>query len=345
MKTKKYTIILSGLLAFINIICLLILQFRLYHAVGIYGDGSQIYIDIREILIIITSGVFTSSCVVFIISIREYFDERNSALRNLYRLVSYIDEKYQQIHFFASIIPEEIIGSYLTEKYYLNRDVKDWQELLAITGKSIPSQFLENFKKAKMAYRESVWKHEDDTLKKLYDTEEMREKHLDKKCEEIEKEFLANTEELINSLCVIRDFDVYQIQEAFDKLHFFIHKEYKAILNDALINSTVSLIKLMKYYLNLVSTSEGILINSLAAVRVINTISLIYDETRNHAYLRPSYQIELGKRYINSMRNVFRPNIKHIKAPEIINFIVYPHYDAKQDFGEDILFDSWGIKR
>lgn len=341
MKTKKYTIILSGLLALINIICLLILQFRLYHAVEIYGDGSQIYIDIREILIIITSGIFTSSCVVFIISIREYFDERNSALRNLYRLVSYIDEKYQQIHFFASVIPEEIIGSYLTEKYYLNRNVKDWEEFLAITDESISPQFLE----AKRVYRESVWKYEADTSKKIYDTEEMREKHFDKKCEEVEKEFLANTEELINSLCVIRDFDVYQIQEAFDKLHFFIHKEYKAILNDQLINSTVSLIKLMKYYLNLVSTSEDILINSLAAVRVINPITLVYDETRNYAYLRPSYQIELGKRYINSMQKVFRPNIKNVKAPEIINFIVYPHYDAKQDFGEDILFDSWGIKR
>lgn len=300
--------------------------------------------DIRELSIIITSGVFTSSCVVFIISIREYYDERTAALRNLYRLISYIDEKYQQIHFFTSTVPEDIIDSYLREEYYLDKKKKKWEELSSITGEEFPSELLKNFENARKKYRESVWKYEDEAIKELYDVEEEREKYLDKKCEERAEGFLSNAEELINSLYVIRDFDVYQVQEAFDRLHFFIHKNYKTLLEGTLIPFTVTSIKLLKYYLNLVSTNEDEIDGVLMAVHAINCTLLVYDETREHAYLRPSYQIALAKRYISSMQTVFGSNKNNIEAPNIDNFLVYPHYDVKHDFGEDVLLDSWGIR-
>lgn len=344
MKTKKYTIIVSGFLAFINLLGLLILQFRLYHIAGIYGGGNQSCIDIRAFFITVTSGVFTSSIVVLIISIREYLDERTASLRNLYRLICYVDEKYQQIHFFASLIPEEIIATYLREKYNANKFKKNWENLSDIMNEESLSQLFIKFEEAKKAYRECVWKYKDDTLKSIYKTEEDKEKYLDKQCEITENEFLSNMEEFIKSLYVFRDFDVYQIQEAFDKLDFFCHKKYKDDLEALLILYTVMPIKQIKYYLNLVSTDEDKYASSLAAVQVINHSLLKYPPARTYAYLISSYQIEFGKRYINQMLKIFGSEVKSIKAPDIERFKIFRRYTATQDFGEDILFDSWGIR-
>lgn len=339
MKTKKYTILLSGFLAISNAICFFILQFRLYHLLEINGNGSQLFINIREDLIVLTSGLFTSSCVVLIISIREYLDEREAALRNLLRLVRYIKEKYYQIHFFIPTIPKDIIVPYIISKYYMNKS-KKYDKIMINISDNIKKQFdylekddVEKIKK----FRKYVWENESDMIKAIYTTEEEKEKYLDKKCLEKEQEFLKKVKELINSLQVFRDFDVNQVQEAFDKLCFLFHKNYKSILEVCLLPYTVVNVKFIKYYINLTSTEEELFLNSLYAFVALDDALIKYSGSGEEAYLKPVYCIDYAIEFIKGILDF---HTKNIKKPDIEMYKVYPFSIPNMDFGTDILWDS-----
>ena len=117
MRAKKSAIILSGSVAILSIICFTVLQFRIYNRYNILFTKIPNAGNIREFFMVITSGLFTSSCVTLIISIREYCVSKEEALRNLFRLASYIDEKYKRVRFYKSNIPEDVVTAYLTNKY------------------------------------------------------------------------------------------------------------------------------------------------------------------------------------------------------------------------------------
>ena len=342
MKTKKYTILLSGFLAISNAICFFILQFRLYNFLEINVNGSPLFINIREALTVLTSGLFTSSSVVLIISIREYLDEREAALRNLLRLVRYIKEKYYQIHFFIPTIPKDIIVPYLESKYYMDmyKSKNEYDEIMIFFPDDIKKQ-LDDLEKDDVEiiekFRKYVWEVESNMIIAKYMTEEEKGKYLDEKCLEEEQEYLKKLKELIDSLQVFRDFDVNQVQEAFDKLCFLFHKNYKSILESYLLPHTVVNVKFIKYYINLTSTEEKLFLNSLNAFVALDDALIKYSESGEEAYLKPVYFIDYAIEYIKGMLDF---HTKNIEKPDIKMYKVYPFSIPNMDFGKDILWDS-----
>ncbi|MCI9126173.1 MAG: hypothetical protein HFG28_03115 [Eubacterium sp.] len=339
MRTKKYTILLSSFLVMGNIIGFAILQFRMYHLIDIYGDGSQFFKNLREFFIVITSGLFTSSCVTLIISVREYLDEKEIALRNLLRLVNSIKEKYKKIRFYPLGVPENIIIPYLKSKH--RHEIEEHEEIINFCKENnvkLDDTFMENYHKAKEKenkFREWIWKNEPNYIKKMYSPEENKEKYLDKRCSEIEEEYLHKVKEFIQSLQVFSDYDVYQVQEAFDKLCFLYHKGNKKILQGWLIPYLVTDIEFIKYYLNLLLTEEDIYIHSLYAFEAINSNFLINSKDRKKAYFEVLFQIDCGKRLIEIMLDSKK---KNEKQPDIKDYFIRFYPDMS--FGEDILLDA-----
>lgn len=339
MRTKRYTILLSSFLVMGNIIFFIVLQFRLYHIFSIYGNGSEFFKNLREFFIVVTGGLFTSSCVTLIISIQEYHVEKEAALRSLLRLINNVREKYHQIHFFTPNIPEDIIVTYLLSKHRYEaenyeKEIKFCNDNNLEKDKALMDAYHKVMEKEKK-FRECIWEKESEWIKNLYTSKEEKEKYLDKKCSEIEEEYKQKIARFIESLQVFNDFDVYQVQEAFDKLSFFHHKGNKIILEGRLLPYLVTDIKLIKFYLNLTSTKEELYENSLFAFKTLNRTLLEFSRDRKKAYLSVVFNIDLGKRLAEI---VIDPKKANEKLPDISHYIIYSYPDM--GMGEDIIFDA-----
>lgn len=83
MSSKKYAIIISGIIGIVSIFVFVILQLRLYRFIGISSNDSLLS-DLKDAGLVISGGCFTSSVVTLLISIKEYQSERKKALEKLY---------------------------------------------------------------------------------------------------------------------------------------------------------------------------------------------------------------------------------------------------------------------
>lgn len=63
MKNKKSTLYISGIITIIGIVGFIILQFRCYKLIGIFG-GTEFLSNLRQLGIVVTSGLFTSALVI-----------------------------------------------------------------------------------------------------------------------------------------------------------------------------------------------------------------------------------------------------------------------------------------
>lgn len=324
-----------GVLVIVNIVCLIFFHFRLYSIIGFYGNENQFPEGMREFLLIITGGLFTSACVTFFISIQEYLAEKRAALRNLYRLVSLIKGKFQRVRFFVPQIPVKIASDYFISNRML--DKYHWREnIFGISegqengeARYAGTAFLEKKKK----FCDCVWENQNDIIKALHNTDEERKKYLDQKCIEVEKEYMQHIKAFITSLQVFDDFNVYEIQEAFDRLSFFLPKD-KAVLQHVLLQ-LVPTIRLIQYYIMLTAVKENSYENSLYALDAINQCLLIYNKAGDKAYIMPLYYID---RVLYLISDMLHPRKRQEGELDIEKYEVSEH--LKMDFAEDILWDA-----
>lgn len=344
MREKKEIILLSGLIAILNIIVLVILQLRLYHSLYIFGGENQFLADLRECCIVVAGGLFTSSCVTCIISIREYIKERTDALRNLLRLLGNVKAMYDQIRYYIPDIPTDVAIPYLISKHDKMRE--GYKEIIdfcknnniPVIEDAVKKYDIELEKEKK--FREAVWEKTPDYIRNLYNDNDQKEKYLNKKCPEIEDEYKNRVQNFVKSLGAFSDFDVYLVQEVFDKINFFFHKENKDMLKTILFPHLVSNIELIKYYHSLcIIESDETYIDSLNVLDILNKELLRYDKSTNEVYSIPSFHIDYGKALIKNMLNRKKDAIP---MPEIKKYSVhYFQHFPRSDFGAtaDILFD------
>lgn len=338
MKAKKYIIIFTGILIIVSIIFFVFLQFRLYHWFGIYGNGKHFLSTSRDFCLIITSGIFTSSFVSFIISIREYLDEKETALRNLSRLASLIKEKLKNIKYFVSEIPEDLAIAYFSSKDRYEKKYKQDAEFFKENNIDVKKlKYIQEKEENEKRFRECIWNGQPDFIKKIYNTEKARESFLDKELPNIESDYIVNVNRFIKSLHVFDNFNIYEVQESFDKLDFLFNNKSKNNLSDILLPTLATSIELVKYYRNLTLDREGLFSNHLIALKGINCNFLTFTESRKNAYLKPVYHIDCGKLLIDK---ILSPRKKDTIPPDIKNYsAMFPN----MDLAEEILFDAWRL--
>ena len=83
MSSKKYAIIISGIIGIVSFLVFIFLQLQLYCFIGLSSNTSLLS-NIKEAGLVISGGCFTSSFVTLLISIKEYQSERKKALEKLY---------------------------------------------------------------------------------------------------------------------------------------------------------------------------------------------------------------------------------------------------------------------
>lgn len=114
MSSKKFAIIISGIIGIVSFLVFIFLQLQLYRFIGISINNSLLS-NIKEAGLVISGGCFTSSFVTFLISIKEYQSERKKALEKLFFAASDILISFMGTYPFLLNEPFELIQNCLGE--------------------------------------------------------------------------------------------------------------------------------------------------------------------------------------------------------------------------------------
>jgi hypothetical protein len=160
MKTKKHTIQISICLICISFIILIFLQFRLYPLL-LRNQFYKLLFDnasaLKELLIIIFGGIFTSSFVVLMIGIVEYQGEKRKALEHYYSMSRSFLQHFKNIEYFEPRHPKELVQKCFWEESNnrIKEDMNNQMDNIAIqSGENIKAMLekLSHKEKARLVH-------------------------------------------------------------------------------------------------------------------------------------------------------------------------------------------------
>ena len=114
MTSKKWAIIISGIISIISIFLFAFLHFNVYTLFAISG-GTEFCKNLKETGVIMSSGLFSGAFVTLLISIKEYKSERKLALEKLYFATEEILNAYMGTYPFLPDEPFELVKKCLGE--------------------------------------------------------------------------------------------------------------------------------------------------------------------------------------------------------------------------------------
>lgn len=227
MKTKKHTLQISICLMCISFIGLIILQFRLYPISFRYQFYKLLHDNVgslKELLVIIFGGVFTSSFVVMIIGIGEYRDEKRKALENYYNKSSAFLQNLKNIDYFDLRHPKDLVQKCFMEETS-NKVKKDLNKQID----NIASQSHNNVKASheKLEYKEKsklkqcIWNELDESTKQIFKGADAKNKYLDMEYNDVMKEYHKNLDIIMKQYIDIKNLTYDEVENAYGQLDFF----------------------------------------------------------------------------------------------------------------------------
>lgn len=228
MKNKKYTIIITFVIFIAGIIWFAILQFRWYELLGFYG-GTIFLSNLRQFGIVVSSGLFTSALVTFIISASEYRNERLEALENIYLAAEDLEREFLKINYFLPDEPKELVQNVLGELDNNETNIRFNKQLaedvLRFKNQQKADEFYRiNWKKlnydAQKAFRDYVWENTNKRIKEIYTEPFQIKEYLDKECREKIEKYRNQLENAMKSYLRFQDIRTKTLTAAYGKLDF-----------------------------------------------------------------------------------------------------------------------------
>ena len=300
MKSKKQTIKLSAIISVIGIISYFALQFRLYTFLGIVNRGNEFLYLLREFCMVISSGVFTGSFVIFIISIREYNIEKVSVLNKIISIIHNIDEQFQSVNYYIPQIPVELYIGHIIYSESRETFINDFYEWCIDNDDIISediSKYLDNPDLCEMDFIGAIMNNEPEI-----DWENDLEwaKKLDEKIDQIEKEYIVGAKCFFSSLLYFKSYNVFDLKYTCDEVDFFFNnKKKKDDLNYVvlfLITQTIDAINTEFRKISKKSDSKTQLISSL--VRLNNRL-LNFKDYPDNIYVEISLLLSYARDLVN----------------------------------------------
>lgn len=255
MKNKKCIILISALIAIAGVVGFAILQFRLYTLIGIYG-GTQFLSDLRQFAMVITSGLFTSAAVTFLISISEYKNERVEALEGMYFAAMELEREFIKIKYFLPEEPKELVQNVLGE-LDSNEFESEYNENLATSVLNFEDQqkaddtyekyHMELKHDAQKAFRDYVWEHTDEREKAVLTEPFQIKDYLDRTCAEKIEKYDEQLKETMKSFLRFQEVRTSAITAAYGKMDFiFANKSIRANIYEKLYHKLFDMMNLIK---------------------------------------------------------------------------------------------------
>lgn len=269
MKNKKSTLWISGIITIIGIAGFIILQFRCYELIGIFG-GTVFLSNLRQLGIVVTSGLFTGALVTFLISVGEYKNERVEALENMYLAAEDLEQEFFKIRYFLPDEPKEIVQNVLGELYNNECNIKFNKQLLESVSKFTDKQKADEVYNqicVKLAYdaqkvfRDYVWENTDERTKEIYTESHQIKEYLDRECEEKIKKYSEQLEESMRSFLRFQEVRTNALTLAYGKIDFiFANNSVRQHIYEKLYSKLVEEVNLIKeknYHFKLYFDGKG----------------------------------------------------------------------------------------
>ena len=255
MKNKKSTLYISGIITIIGIVGFIILQFRCYELIGILG-GTEFLSNLRQLGIVVTSGLFTSALVTFLISMGEYKNERVEALENIYLAAEDLEQEFFNIRYFLPDEPKKLVQNVLGELDNNECNIKYNKQLAESVSKFKDQQkadeaynhvYLKLSYAAQNAFRNYVWENTDERIKEIYTEPFQIKEYLDEECEEKIKKYSEQLEEAMKSFLRFQEVHTNALTVAYGKMDFiFANNSVRQHIYEKLYCKLVEEVNLIK---------------------------------------------------------------------------------------------------
>lgn len=255
MKNKKGTLYISGVIAIIGIVGFIILQFRCYELIGISG-GTEFLSNLKQLGIVITSGLFTSALVTFLISAVEYRNERVEALENMYLTAEDLEREFLKIKYFLPDEPKELVQSVLGELDNNESDMRFNKHLAEVTAKFENQQkadevYSRNYMKldydAQNAFRDYVWQNTDERTKEVYKEPFQIKEYLDEECKKKIEKYSRQLEDAMRSFLRFQEVRTNALTAAYGEMDFlFANKSIRNRIYEKLYQRLLNEVRLIK---------------------------------------------------------------------------------------------------
>ena len=208
MKGKKDGIIWSIVLIGFSIVIFFVLQFHLY------TDGFKNIIrgvlpfelsEWREFVMVIMSGIFTSSFVTLIMNYSDYKNERRDALVNYYLVSSRFMRNFRNIEYLY--VGEEIE---LIRNFYLERSSNN---MCMQMGMDKELKY-----KAKLALQEWIWKNESRGTRRQF--RKIKQQYLSDCVESLISKYDQELDKIIAQYIELSELNYREVEDAYGNINF-----------------------------------------------------------------------------------------------------------------------------
>ncbi len=247
----------------------IILQFRCYELIGIFG-GTEFLSNLRQLGIVVTSGLFTSALVTLLISVGEYKNERVEALENMYLAAEDLEREFLKIKYFLPDEPKELVKNVLGELDNNESNIRFNKHLAESVSQFEDQQIADeiysrNCKEvnhdAQKAFWDYVWENTDKRTKEIYTEPFQIKEYLDNECEKKVEKYSEQLEETMRSFLRFQEVRTNVLTAAYGKMDFvFANKSIRYHIFEKLYRKLVEEVNLIKeknYHFKLYYDGKG----------------------------------------------------------------------------------------
>ncbi len=323
MTSKKSTVIISAILTIVGIIMFTILQFNLYKYVNLivngvvdfylkYSHELQIWASNNSELLsqwdgygkTISSGLFTSAFVTFLIARGDYLYERRKSLENMYLESEELQRAFMKIKYIFPDEPEKLVrdllgeidgnecsektNQYFREQFKNIEDPKEAKEMY-------DAYCLPISHKAEIKFKEYLWEHTEDNLKKIFTDSKDKEEYLDKECKKKIEKYAQELDDVMKSYIAFKDIRTKEITAAYGNLDFvFANKSIRQhIFKNLYEKQTKQVNKIKKRIYYFESHFEGNGVNKAMLFDWVWELqSSLVSEDKNAYYRQYQYDVD-----------------------------------------------------
>ncbi len=208
MKGKKDGIIWSIILIVFSVVIFFVLQFHLYTDAFKNIMRNILPFNLsewREFVMVIMSGIFSSSFVTLIMNYSDYNNEKRDALVNYYLASSRFMRNFRNVEYLY--IGEEID---LIRNYYLERSSNNMRIKMGMNQEL-------NYK-AKLALQEWIWKNESRETRRQF--RKIKQQYLSDRAENLVSKYDQELDKITGQYIKLSELNYREIEDAYGNINF-----------------------------------------------------------------------------------------------------------------------------
>lgn len=347
LQVKKHTIQISVILMVLSFIALTILQFGIYPdlfkdcVVKLISQNTSL---LRDYLIIINGGIFTSTFVTLNIAIREYKDTRRETLIEYYNISNNFLKNFRNIQYFYFDYPIELVKSCFEEaaenecKNIFNTQIEQSLKKSGVKKKRnkkiVERAYNPLLFEEKEKMKIYIWNNEDEETKCRLLDEKLKNQYLEDEYKAIMQKYYIKINDVMKQYIEIKKCNYNMVENAFGKIDFIfmnkkirkefiyakLHDRQRAILHK-IVEEAMCFEQYYKNNKNIPEIIDKIIIiqKELFEIREVETGYVIYK----------SYCYEIDRQLSDLLSIIYGKGYKKI-VPKLRNYCIFSKIDVQK---------------